>query len=90
MTFRLRLTVLTATVVAVAIVGTSLAVYYTDRSQLIGQVDTELQDTLGLPLFAPGFAKLNVGGPKAFTAGRAGGLLRVPLGTHQVVIPRTL
>jgi two-component system sensor histidine kinase MprB len=91
MTFRLRLTVLTAAVVAVAIVGTSLAVYYTDRSQLIGQVDTELEDTLGLPPFAAGFAKLNhLGGPRAVSAGKAGALLRVPLGTHQVVIPRTL
>jgi two-component system sensor histidine kinase MprB len=49
MSFRLRLTVLCALAVAVAIIGTSFAVYYTDRHELVGQVDTDLVSTLTLP-----------------------------------------
>jgi two-component system sensor histidine kinase MprB len=43
MSFRLRLTVLASLAVAVAIIGTSLVVYYTDRRQLMGQVDSDLK-----------------------------------------------
>jgi two-component system, OmpR family, sensor histidine kinase MprB len=43
MSFRLRLTVLAALAVAVTIVGTSLVVYFTDRSALIGQIDSDLK-----------------------------------------------
>ena len=49
MSFRFRLTVLAASAVAVAIVGTSFAVYYTDRAQLVDQVDNELRASLNLP-----------------------------------------
>ena len=44
MSFRLRLTVLVAAAVAVAIVGASVVVYYTDRSQLMSQVDSDLSE----------------------------------------------
>ena len=49
MSFRLRLTLLAASAVAVAIVGTSVAVYYTDRAQLVSEVDKELRASLNLP-----------------------------------------
>ena len=49
MSFRLRLTLLASAAVAVAIVGTSFAVYYTDRAQLVDQVDNELRASLRLP-----------------------------------------
>lgn len=49
MSFRFRLTLLAASAVAVAIVGTSFAVYYTDRAQLVDQVDNELKASLNLP-----------------------------------------
>jgi two-component system sensor histidine kinase MprB len=42
MSFRLRLTLLAAAAVAVAIVGTSFVVYYADRAELIDQTDHEL------------------------------------------------
>ena len=46
MSFRLRLTVLASLAVAVAIVGASVVVYYTDRHELIGQVDSDLSSSL--------------------------------------------
>jgi two-component system sensor histidine kinase MprB len=46
MSFRLRLTALTALAVAVAVAGTSFVVYYTDRSELLGQIDADLNSTL--------------------------------------------
>lgn len=49
MSFRLRLTVLTSLAVAVAIVGTSFVVYYTDRHELISQVDSDLRASQSLP-----------------------------------------
>jgi two-component system, OmpR family, sensor histidine kinase MprB len=45
MSFRLRLTVLVSLAVAVAIVGTSFVVYYTDRHELLSQVDSDLVET---------------------------------------------
>jgi two-component system sensor histidine kinase MprB len=81
MTFRLRLTVLTALAVAAAVVGTSFVVYYTDRSQLVNQVDAELRASLNVPKVAA-FVK---GGP-GFTvsAGRRSG------NVTQVVLPGSL
>ena len=49
MSFRARLTVLTTLAVAIAIAGTSFVVYYTDRHELIGQVDSDLSESLTLP-----------------------------------------
>ena len=43
MSFRLRLTVLASLAVAVTVVGTSCVVYFTDRSALIGQIDSDLK-----------------------------------------------
>ena len=45
MSFRLRLTALVSLAVAVAIVGTSFVVYYTDRHELLSQVDADLTET---------------------------------------------
>jgi two-component system, OmpR family, sensor histidine kinase MprB len=63
MSFRLRLTVLAALAVAAAIVGTSFVVYYTDRTELMGQVDSDLRSTLDLPplkVLVSGRAKLSL------------------------------
>ena len=49
MSFRLRLTIFTSFAVAVAIIGTSLVVYYTDRHELISQMDSELVAASSLP-----------------------------------------
>jgi two-component system sensor histidine kinase MprB len=49
MSFRLRLTVLASLAVAVAIVGTSFVVYYTDKRELLHQVDNDLRVTLTVP-----------------------------------------
>jgi two-component system, OmpR family, sensor histidine kinase MprB len=47
--FRLRLTVLTALAVTAAVVGASFLVYYADRGQLVNQVDSELKASQKLP-----------------------------------------
>src|SRR5579862_6956870 len=49
MSFRLRLTVLASLAVAVAVVATSVVIYYTDRHELVGEVDGELLSTQELP-----------------------------------------
>jgi two-component system sensor histidine kinase MprB len=49
MSFRLRLTVLAALAVAVALVGASFVVYYTDRGELIDQVDSDLSASQDVP-----------------------------------------
>ena len=85
MSFRLRLTVLVSAAVAVAIVGASLVVYYTDRSQLMSQVDSDLSATLSLP-------SLNLAYSRA-----APGLLKrgvvqfgsIPVGSKQIILPHT-
>jgi len=71
MSFRLRLTVLASLAVAIAIVGTSFVVYYTDRHELIGQIDSDLRESQTLP-------PLNtvVGGPPS----RAKALLQLSSG----------
>ena len=48
MSFRLRLTLLASLAVAVAIVGASFVVYYTDRHELMRQVDSDLSSSLAL------------------------------------------
>ena len=68
MSFRLRLTVLASLAVAVAIVGASVVVYYTDRHELLSQVDSDLSSSLAVP-------RLN-----AVFTGPAAGLLGVPNG----------
>ncbi len=61
MTFRVRLTVLVAAAVAVAIVGASVVVYYTDRSQLMSQVDSDLSTTLKLPPLSVAYSRVAPG-----------------------------
>ena len=48
MSFRLRLTALASLAVAVAIIGASFVVYYTDRHELIRQVDSDLSESRNL------------------------------------------
>ena len=72
MSFRLRLTVLASLAVAVAIVGASVVVYYTDRHELLSQVDSDLSSSLAVP-------RLNA----VFTRSAAG-LLRVPNGPQVI------
>lgn len=96
MSFRLRLTLLAASAVAVAIVGTSFAVYYTDRAQLVDQVDHELRASLELPPVEIAMKTSDAG----FVSGslgklRAAGLLyqagpNGPALGKQVVLPGTL
>ena len=83
MSFRLRLTLLAAVAVAVAVVGSSFAVYYTDRHQMIAQVDSDLSSTLSLaPLNAVvgggatiGYENLGAGGGGGAVVQRASALL---------------
>ena len=49
MSFRVRLTLMASLAVAVAIVGAAVVVYYTDRSEMIGQLDRDLIATIGRP-----------------------------------------
>jgi two-component system, OmpR family, sensor histidine kinase MprB len=85
MSFRLRLTVLVAGAVAVAIVGASVVVYYTDRSQLMSQVDSDLTRTLTLP-------SLNAAYNGAAVTKIKQGLAHfgaIPTGSLQVIVPGT-
>ncbi len=85
MSFRLRLTVLVAAAVAVAIVGASVVVYYTDRSQLMSQVDSDLTRTLSLP-------SLNAAYNGAAAAKIKRNVARfgpIPTGSLQVIVPGT-
>ena len=95
MSFRLRLTVLASLAVAAAIVGASFVVYYTDRHELISQVDSDLASGLALPpldLYSAGssrgFAQAAVGAQ----ARRAGGttpLRGLAPGVFRLVLPRS-
>ncbi|HEX3805340.1 MAG TPA: HAMP domain-containing sensor histidine kinase [Gaiellaceae bacterium] len=69
MSFRLRLTLLAAVAVAVAIVGTSFTVYFTDRSELIGQIDSDLTAARTAAVLAvlPRNQKTPAGGFKGFS-----------------------
>jgi two-component system sensor histidine kinase MprB len=94
MSFRVRLTVLAALAVAAAIVGTSLAVYFADRSQLIGQVDSDLN--AARTMLPPLNAQIR-GKPVSAERLRAQGVHArevypwpIPVGRRQVVLPLTL
>jgi len=90
MSFRLRLTVLAALAVAVAIVGTSFVVYYTDRHELIREVDGDLSSTVDQPplsLLLHGGLAVN----RSFSAGSPaplGAARRVGPAGFKVVLPR--
>jgi len=75
MSFRLRMTILVSLAVAVAIVGTSFLVYYTDRRELIEQVDGDLVATESLPpinaLIAAPPVGLSPGGLAMYSAGKS-------------------
>ncbi len=88
MSFRLRLTVLASLAVAVAIVGASIVVYYTDRHELLSQVDSDLSSSLALPplntvVSGPlGFARA-VRGTTVRRSFPASGCLPIPSGRVQ-------
>jgi two-component system sensor histidine kinase MprB len=94
MSFRLRLTGLTAIAVATAIAGASFLVYYVDRGQLIGQVDSELN---AMKTFPPAQMLLNAS-PATQRLVSGGGTVRVtdrvspnsPLIGKKFVLPRSL
>jgi two-component system sensor histidine kinase MprB len=91
MSFRFRLTVLTALAVTVAVAATSCVVYYTDRNELMGQVDGDLSATLTLPPLNAVIASR----PAGFAAARIdrtvplGNVTRFRPGAFKVLVPRT-
>jgi two-component system, OmpR family, sensor histidine kinase MprB len=80
MSFRVRLTLLTTLVVAVAITGTSIFVYYTDRHEQFAQVDAELNLALKQTFQVIGAAQP----PNQHTRHL------VPPGNKQIVLPQSL
>ena len=95
MSFRLRLTVLASLAVAVAIVGASFVVYYTDRHELISQVDSDLASGLALPplnLYSAGssrgFGQMAVGA-QARRAGATTLSRGLAPGVFRLVLPRS-
>ncbi|HWB21667.1 MAG TPA: HAMP domain-containing sensor histidine kinase [Gaiellaceae bacterium] len=96
MSFRLRLTVLASLAVAVAIVGASFAVYYTDRHELIAQVDNDLSSSLTLPRLNAVFSDrigdvTRVSGRAESGQSNVGKLLAGPVAANgfRVVLPRS-
>jgi hypothetical protein len=94
MSLRLRLTVLASSAVAVAIVGASVVVYYTDRHELISQVDSDLASGLALPpldSFSPGSSR-GFGQPAVGAEARRSGSTnpshRLATGVFRLVLPR--
>jgi two-component system sensor histidine kinase MprB len=88
MSFRMRLTVLVSLAVAAAIVGTSFVVYYTDRSQLIDQIDSELKASQALlPPRDAHFGPSHGGppGPSSKAVSRT-----IAIGSRQIVLPSSL
>ncbi len=95
MSFRLRLTLLASLAVAVAVLGASVAVYYTDRHELFSQVDNDLSSSLATPrlnavVYGAAGGLLHAGGGLQLRApsllqGRAS----VPAGDFRVVLPRS-
>jgi two-component system sensor histidine kinase MprB len=93
MSFRLRLTVLASLAVAVSIVGASFAVYYTDRHELLSQVDSDLSSSLALPPLNNVVAGSISGFTHVAGAGRQSNVTRVPRpvsqGVFRIVLPRS-
>ena len=90
MSFRVRLTVLASLAVAVAIVGTSFAVYVTTRSEQMSQVDNELRQTLALPQFKIVRAFGGPQGPGPLPSSGNVKRVLIPIGTRQIILPRSL
>jgi two-component system, OmpR family, sensor histidine kinase MprB len=93
MSFRLRLTVLTAIAVATAIIGASFLVYYVDRGQLIGQVDSELTASRNLPGVAValnGPAGLKLGVRQSGKVSNSAVRLLGPEAGKKIILPRSL
>jgi two-component system, OmpR family, sensor histidine kinase MprB len=95
MSFRLRLTLLASLAVAVAVAGTAIVVYYTDRQELIGQVDSDLSSTLTLPplnaVIATGarrFGQVTAVGGEIHTPSSRLVSHRIPPGVFKVLLPR--
>ena len=95
MSLRLRITIIASLAVAMAIVASSVVVYYVDRHALITQIDSELLQTTRLPQFT-GFVESNgkggqvvgLGGPLAAGLPQAKKLLAAGR-TRKIVLPGT-
>jgi two-component system sensor histidine kinase MprB len=93
--FRLRLTVLASLAVAVAIVGASVVVYYTDRHELFSQVDSDLSSSLAIPRLnaavsgTAGDLTRVGGGATVRQSGVIGGPRSVSAAEFRVVLPRS-
>jgi len=85
MSFRVRISLLTALSVAVAIVGTSIVVYVVDRHQMLHHVDQELVQSAQLPGVS-GF----VGGRATVPAGVAAKKLLAAQASRNIVLPGSL
>ncbi len=86
MSFRLRLTMLVALAATAVIVATSSLVYFTDRRQLIGQVDGELSSARALP----GLRIVQFPPPPGARVSRTVVEGKVAVGTRRIVLPRLL
>jgi two-component system sensor histidine kinase MprB len=86
------LTVLTAIAVAAAIVGASFLVYYVDRDQMIGQVDSELNVSRNLPGVKLAAGLLKGPPPQLRMTGSNGATARIRLGPEsgKIVVPQSL
>jgi two-component system, OmpR family, sensor histidine kinase MprB len=87
---RLRLTVLASVAVAVAIAGTSVFIYYTDKSELLNQVDSDLRISMDVPqvrtaIRSNGPLRTITKGSTNFVPGKAVGLLGISGGKGQIV-----
>jgi two-component system, OmpR family, sensor histidine kinase MprB len=91
MSLRLRLTVLVSLAVAVAIVGASFVVYYTDRGELIGQVDSELSESRPL-VIKPKGQSVSDQRPDVSRRGPVGSnrLVPIPYGSRLVILRGSL
>jgi two-component system sensor histidine kinase MprB len=97
MSFRLRITLLVALAVAVAVAGASTVVYFTDRHQLISQVDKDLLASRDFPpIFnrvfrgpAPVYGRPTGAPPRRAESVRSRNVV-VPAGPFKIVLPRTL
>ena len=94
MSFRLRVTLLTATAVAVAAIGAAVAMYFVVQNQLIEQVDSNLAlAAQNAARGGPGPGERRFGPPSGFMTGRpdiyaqiispSGSVIRTDFGTPQ-------
>lgn len=88
MSLRLRITVIASLAVAVAIVASSVVVYYVDRHELLKQVDSELLQSTRLPSFA-GFVAVKESAPPPPNVAIAKQRLAQAIRSRKIVLPGT-